>query len=249
MKLVLVFIIIIIVILTLNQKKSIFITNLTVEIGTNFDGGWPATLTWSSNSTGPFNIVLNGGNINCINSLNIVTDQGTCWYHFNVPTKTNGIWTSLGKVYNRSGNDITFTVSTVGISASIVHEVSCILGSCTVLCQRGKVLANEVTLNDYFLQLNGSYKKVKSIKKSIYSGILYKSLNALVTEWHPVRFPNEKDYVIAKEHKLLSKVIVQDAEVYHFELESFYDDILFGDDTLIAESWNNFPHGYKVNRS
>ena len=240
--------ILIVILIVLFHKNSITISDLTAEIGTDFDNGYPATVTWISNSMTPFAIHLHGASIECINSPTIVQDSGTCWFNFNAPVKSMGLWSATGKVYNRSGNDITFTVSSSGKSASVTQEVSCILGSCEILCLRGNILAKNIVLEDSFKQLDGSYKQVKSIKRNIYNGMVYKSIfGTTVTEWHPIRFPGEK-FIVAKEHPLLAHITVENVEVFHFQLENDKDDILFANDTLIAESWNSLPHGEEVIR-
>ena len=158
----------------------------------------------------------------------------------------NGSNCSFDYSYALGSTDVVMTVE--GKGSFTVTGVQCIFED-VVLKTMPPKLARDVTMEDTFLQLDNSLKKIKSIKKTlIEQSVLYEYQGAVVTEWHPVRLPDEKKYIVAKHHPLMTKVFVKNGFVYHFELENFTDDILFENSPLIAESWNDLPHGVEVNR-
>lgn len=222
------------------------ITDLQVSVSSSYDDGFPVTLTW--NGSGPYTITAHGDAIPCTTG-NFIQDEGTCWINFNTPTEINGSWTASGKSYNRTGNDVTFDVQGPINTESVTANVNCILETCLIKTVSGAKQARHVKSGDYLVQLDGLPKRVMSIKSSFNHRPMYKSKEAFVTEWHPVRYINETQYVVAREHPLLTRVDLGTVVVYHFELEKITDDILFANDSLIAESWNNLPHGVPVLRN
>ena len=233
-----------ILVLVRMTKKTI--TNIQFTQTGNYNNGWGAIMTWKSNSKGPFTITSKSTSQKC--STGSITFSG-CWLNFESAVNTSGEnWRASGKVYNTTGEDITFTVSAPGCKGSITTIVSCIYSESNIKTLRGPVLAKDVVVGDSLLQLDGSFKIVKSVKRDLNSDFMYKSNDAIFTKWHPVRYPNESKYVVAYQHPSLLKVDLGAVEVFHFELENFTDDILFEFDDIIAESWNYLDHGVEVSR-
>jgi hypothetical protein len=77
---------------------------------------------------------------------------------------------------------------------------------------------------------------------------MYEYEGAILSEWHPVRLPNESKYIVAKHHPSL-RPVTKKGFVYNFELENETDDILFLHSQIIAESLNNLPHGTELIRN
>jgi hypothetical protein len=222
------------------------ISNLEVDVSAVYDSGYASILTWKGGNA-PFTITAHGGALQCSNQ-GLVQEPDTCWASFNAPTRSGNTWTATGKSYNRSGNDITYEVQGPINTESVTANVMCILGTCLLQTADGGKEARRVNVGDFLLQQNGVPKRVTSVKTSMNFRPMYKSSEAYVTEWHPVKYSDEPNYVVAKEHPLLTKVDLGPVAVYHFELENLTDDILFVNDSLIAESWNSLPHGVAVLR-
>jgi hypothetical protein len=238
--------IVLLVLIVSDSSTSYTIDNVQFESAGSYNDGYPATLTWTSESRGPFTITATAGNTQC--TTGTFTQSG-CWQSFDSPTNSGNNWTASGKTYNSLGGDVEFVISAPDASnGNVVAAVSCIHEECLIKTLLGPKKAKDVMEGDLLAQLDGTFRNVRSVKTSYNSEALYRSENAVVTKWHPVRFPDETKYVVAHLHPLLEEVFLPPSVVYHFELENQTDDILFEDDILIAESWNNLEHGVEVQR-
>ena len=141
--------------------------------------------------------------------------------------------------------DVLISVENVG--TFLVQSVKCIFEDVLIQTKEPKY-ARDIVLGDKFVQLDGSFRRVKNIFKSYANETMYQYEGAIVTQWHPVRLPHEKHYRVAKYHEHLTPVHKK-GFVYNFELESFKDDILFVDSSLIAESLNDLPNNVPLDRS
>lgn len=159
----------------------------------------------------------------------------------------------------RSTGPVILTATVPDRSTSItVTDVSCIPGHVEIMTKRGPVRAEFVTMDDELMQLNFQFSKIKSIKTSFFANgtgtkSLFECPNGKVsfTEWHPVKLLGENVYTVAKLHPYLTERRIPKNEqsfyVYNFELESVINVILFIHDiSLVAESWNDLPHGESV---
>jgi hypothetical protein len=147
--------------------------------------------------------------------------------------------------YSRGSSTVKFRA---GGYLGTITNVSCILENVLVLTNRGPLKAQDITIKDSLLQLDGKYKKIKRIDASLAYDDLFKCGDVILTGWHPIRKFNESEYKIARIHEGFKKY-KGSGNVYNFMLESETDDILFWNSDIIAESLNDYPHGVQVKRS